>query len=340
MRLNDLFDVLNSRRQFDQCFNKRAISRGGKSPTEEQHLKLLQDSDEWLGRWAVGDGSVHIDSVAGLQRTIRGVQVIWERLTEKGSSTLCTRRLNQDGLENLFGVVRQRGEDRDHPDPTQFRHAYKHAVLNSLMSPSETANCEADGDSLIVALREAAPAPRSEQPSAPVDAPAQPVHAQPVAVDGITANCIVYVAGYLLHKECTCTQCMAVLSKGSDVAEMSSETLTALKAHTSITDMDVGSLKLPTPAFTEFVTECYAVFTQYAQGLSLETGICRKLVSRVLASEQAAALEQQLCLPRVLSTMASKYMRLMLHKLCQRLTSERSVGTPARKVRKLVKLQR
>ena len=206
------------------------------------------------------------------------------------------------------------------------------------MSAPDTANCEADGDNLIVALREVAP--HSQQPSAPPDAPAQLAHAQPVTVDGITRNCIGYVAGYLLHKECTCIQCMAVLSKGSDIAELASETLAALKSHTSITDMDVGSLKLPTPAFTAFVTECYVVFNQHARGMTLETGICRKLVSRALASEQAAVLEQQLCHPRVLSAIASKYMRLMLHKLCERLTSERSANTPGRKVRKLLKLKR
>ena len=303
-------------------------------------MKVLQDADKWLGRWTVGTGSVRIDSIAGLQQTIRGVQVIWKVCKEMGCDVLCTRRLNQDGLENLFGVIRQRGGDREHPNPTQFRHAYKHALVNNLMTAPDTANCEADGDTLIAALRQMVPRrkPVVSNPSEN-EAIAGSECVPPLAIDAITKNCIGYVAGYLIHKACTCPECMTVLAKDSNVAVMASETLAALKSHTSLTSMDVGSLKLPTPEFLAFVTECYAVFHQHVHSMTMESGICRRLVCRMLASKGAKALSRELCHPRLLFTIASTYTRLMLHPLCERLTWERPVAGPARKSRKLQKLK-
>ncbi|KAF0314690.1 Transposable element P transposase [Amphibalanus amphitrite] len=313
LKLNDLLDVLNSRSKYDQCTWKRAISCN-KPATEEHHVRLLKEADEWLGRWVVGDGSVRIDSIGGLRQTIRGVQAIWEVCKENGSTALCTRRLNQDGVENLFGVIRQRGGDRDHPDPTQFRHAYRHVLVNNLMTPPESANCEADGDNLIAALREVLPhserSRQSQEEAAPI--PERPL---PVFVDPVTENCVGYVAGYLVCKHCECEGCRKVLSKESNVAAIASETLAALKSHTSITSMDVGSLHLPTPDFLSFVMRCYVVFNQNASSLLLRHGICRALVALVMQSESAKALKDRLCHPGVLAKIASTYMRLMLHPL-------------------------
>ena len=337
LQLNNLLDVLNSRSRFDQCLFKRAISLS-KPATEEHHVKVLKDADEWLGRWVVGDGSVRIDSVAGLQQTIRGVQAVWERCKQNNCSVLCTRRLNQDGVENLFEVIRQRGGDRDHPDPTQFRHAYKHAVINNLMSAPDTANCEADGDSLIATLCGVVSCGFRRNPSGDVTR-VELENSQTVAVDHVTENCISYVAGYLLHKECSCPQCMVFLAKTSNIAVMASETLAALKSHTSLTSMDVGSLKLPTPSYLAFATECYVLFNRHARSMMMGTGICRALVSSVLMSEPAKELKLHLCHPHLLATIASTYMRLMLHPLCERVTSERAGCGQGRKSRKLLKLQ-
>ena len=338
LKLNDLLDVLNSRGRFDPCLCKRAISRS-RPATEEHHVQLLQQADEWLGRWTVGDGA-DVDSVEGLRMTIRGVLAVWEACKQSGCNVLCTRRLNQDGLENFFGVIRQRGGDRDHPNPTQFRHAYKHALLNSLMSAPPTANCEADGDQLMVTLRQMLPRP--EPPGSSGDAPLEDQdlsdERRGVVLDNVTDNCITYVAGYLLHKERQCPDCMSVMCKESNVAELSSEALAALKSHTSITDMDVGSLKLPTAECVAFVRVCYVTFQQCARGIVMGSTICRRLVSHVLKCGEAAALRRRLCHPRLLACMASRYMRLMLHPLCERLTLEGALKGPARKNKKLAKV--
>ena len=60
-----------------------------------------------------------------------------------------TRRLNQDGLENMFGVIRMCNGPNDRPDPTQFRQAYRKATASRILTAPVSANCEADGDNLL-----------------------------------------------------------------------------------------------------------------------------------------------------------------------------------------------
>ena len=251
IKLNDLFHVLNSSSRLAKCFNKRAISRM-KPATAERHLSLLQEADQWLGRWVVGDGSVRIDSIGGLRQTIRGAQNVCEKCKGTDCRFLCTRRLNQDPLQNLFGAIRQRGDNMDTPDPAQFRHAYKHVVLNSLMVASETANCEADSDSLLTCLGMIAGC--AGRGRAPPEAPVMQCAPEPevvldVPVDMVTKNCLSYVAGYLAHNaDLQCDDCPGALVRSSTVATRDADVLTALKSHTGVSRCDVGSLKLPTPA--------------------------------------------------------------------------------------------
>ena len=164
-------------------------------------------------------------------------------------------------------------------------------------------------------------------------------------IDAVAENCISYVAGYLLHKaDVGCSVCHDALVKGTNIATWASETLAALKSHTSLTCFDVGSLELPTQTFLSFVTQCYVMFSVRARSLVLESNITKSLVGCMLASKQAKVLRTELtertelCHPALLATMAATYTRLMMHSLCQRLARECARRGQACKSRKLNKL--
>ena len=341
LKLNDLLDVLNSNSRLSKCFNKRAISLM-KPKTAERHLTLLREADQWLGKWTVGDGSVRIDSIRGLRQTIRGVQSIWEKCKAAGCQFLFTRRLNQDPLENFFGVIRQRGGNMDNPDPTQFRYAYKHAVVNSLLVAPQTANCEADSDGLITGLGMiAAQADQASPKMSLLQCAPEPEVVYDVPVDAVTANCLTYVAGYLAHKaNVGCSECINALVRNTAVVEGQADVLTALKAHTGVSKCDAGSLKLPTPALLDFITECYVSISVHVRSMIFEVGIRERLVRCMLASDPAALLASQMkCHPRVLADIAGRYTRLMLHRMCREMTAAAKSG-PKKQSRKLLKLQR
>ena len=49
---------------------------------------------------------------------------------------LLTGRLNQDSLENLFSVIRGKGEHRDNPDSVQFKAAFTETTIDSIFLTS------------------------------------------------------------------------------------------------------------------------------------------------------------------------------------------------------------
>ena len=48
-----------------------------------------------------------------------------------GVKYLCTRKLNQDPLENCFSFIRAKGGFSANPDPKQFADAYKQLLIKS-----------------------------------------------------------------------------------------------------------------------------------------------------------------------------------------------------------------
>ena len=338
MRMNDLLDVLNSSNDLDPCLNKRALS----AHTAEHHLQLLPEADQWLGRWTVADG-VTVYSIAGLQQTIRGVAVVWEQCQEAGIDYLCTRRLTQDPLENFFCVIRQGGGDRDNPDPTQFKHSYKHAALNSLLFSSCSANCEADKDSLLATMSPFAfeNAKSGLCTRTPRQVNSRPKVISDVVIDGAVRNVLVYIAGYLVHSVGTaCSVCTSVLLKDTHFAVTSAECLTAFKSYTGRSTEDVGSLRLPSDLFAEFIRSCYVTFHVHALSILFEERICQRLVSCMLDSLSARYLLGRLCHPKVLETMTGTYVRMELHALSRMEMDRNACRSPGvKKRRKLLKLQ-
>jgi len=55
--------------------------------------------------------------------TVRAILELFENLDQNyGVHELCTRRLNQDLLENLFAVIRQQHDCNVNPSSRQFEH--------------------------------------------------------------------------------------------------------------------------------------------------------------------------------------------------------------------------
>ena len=339
LRLNDLVDVMNSSNRFNDCFNRRAISNI-QPQTATQHLRTLREGEAWLKRWKVGDGA-KIDSVGGLQQTIRGVIKLWERCQAVGCSFICTRRFNQDPLENLFGVVRQRGGCMDNPNPVQFRQLYKHALLNRLIAAPMAGNCADDGDTLLAALRRVA----AEQQQAPAPSlPAPDPGSVPLPqLSKVQRNLLTYLSGYLIRQaRVNCNRCRKLLNKQKTMALTDEEAFTALKSYTAVSEDDVGSLLRPTKRCSAFVKACYAVFTCHAEAMTMQSGICQRLVSCAMARREGRRLTSKMCHPAALRRMAATFMRMSLHRMCAELVSKKakiSGRTRTNATKKLKKLQ-
>lgn len=88
-------------------------------------------------------------SVKNFIVTIRNMQSLWIHMKELGFKFLLTRYLNQDPLENMFGVIRGLCGKNQQPTCLQFVAAFKTCLVNNLVSNSKATNCEDDGSELL-----------------------------------------------------------------------------------------------------------------------------------------------------------------------------------------------
>ena len=70
--------------------------------------------------------------------------MLWEVLgAQHGFKFLLTNRLDEDCIENLFSLMRVTGAQRGNPDAVQFRADFQQVMVDNVMAPSKSANCEA-----------------------------------------------------------------------------------------------------------------------------------------------------------------------------------------------------
>ena len=121
------------------------------------HLKFLTDEAipflsflKVINRTTGADVTNNLGCLKGFQITLHGILALWSELKSVHSfKFLLTRRLNQDPLENFFGIVRQQGGNSDYPTPAQFGTAVKKLFYDNFLV-SSAGNCNADFNLMLV----------------------------------------------------------------------------------------------------------------------------------------------------------------------------------------------
>lgn len=109
------------------------------SGSKENHLKTplntIKDAIEWAKSWKMLRIKKNPPSFDGFVHTLTAVSLLWADLESEGKLYLLTNRLNQDPLENEFGIQRQKcGFDRN-PSVKAFRDNLKHRLMAVLIKP-------------------------------------------------------------------------------------------------------------------------------------------------------------------------------------------------------------
>lgn len=104
-----------------------------------------------------GTTSTKFEQVPSLKHWIANINVFKEMYTFLNEthqvSSLLTRNLNQDPLENFFCNIRSNGVRNTSPTCSQFTGAFKTLLVNNLTSPhSVGANCEQDDNTALKPL--------------------------------------------------------------------------------------------------------------------------------------------------------------------------------------------
>ena len=145
-QMDQLFNCFNSMTLTSKSYMRHAIS------SSSGHVEHLKQKLTWLKK--VKSNSKRVPPcLSGWEMTINAVLMLWEMIhSDYGVKFLLTNRLNQDCVENLFSIIRAKGAQRDNPDASQFRAALRQAMVDTVMVPIKTSNCEADVDKFICNL--------------------------------------------------------------------------------------------------------------------------------------------------------------------------------------------
>ncbi|KAL8559202.1 hypothetical protein ACOMHN_048449 [Nucella lapillus] len=146
-KMDKLFNTFNSRHL------KCSQSMGHAFRDKSGHIEFLNDVLSWLDALKSGS-SRSLPCLSGWKITIRSLLQLWEDLRGQPFDVkfLLTSRLNQDCVENLFSVIRMKGQRSDNPDPKQFRHYLQQTMVDAVLTKSKSSNCIDDGDQFILSL--------------------------------------------------------------------------------------------------------------------------------------------------------------------------------------------
>jgi hypothetical protein len=272
--MNELFDIFNSSRFDESVSARRPLS------SDSNHFQLLDDHADWLKTVRVlervtgKDITNRFKCINGWLQAINALKLLWDDIS-CSTKFLFTRRINQDSLENFFGILRQCGGGRDNPVGLEFMSAFKQTCVNNLLTPTTSnGNCEIDADKLLAVLacrpkqqcKNVSSAERIEQEVGSVLDPTA-VSCGPslnVALDLLEQNGLVYFSGFLLKRlllfHVNCERCSALVDNTS--LPSLPETKLTFMEHKQFSD---GHLIMPCDAFVDMIACFEGVFSMYVK---------------------------------------------------------------------------
>lgn len=107
---------------------------------------------------STGKEKKNIPTINGLVHNLSAYQDIWQTLKEKGFTSINMRQLNQDPLENFFGLVRQENGDSRNPTVEQFDAALKTILITRFSNfDIRGTNCRKDGSATLIKTKQLFP---------------------------------------------------------------------------------------------------------------------------------------------------------------------------------------
>ena len=216
--------------------------------------------------------------------TLNGTILLWESLEDLSVTSICTRCLNQDPLENHFEKIRQQGGNCDTPTPVQFARALRTVFYQTYLSPSN-GNCATDFNSILATVGthcqnvvvDTAEIPEENEKAESFNLDDADYQQQLEEKNLINKNAITYVTGYLADKCLQKHQCetcnKAIVNDELDSPE---KLLTHFKSFE-----ETGKLKAPADNLVKYVTTIDPKLVETFPTIMTINGIGKHLVSNL-----------------------------------------------------------
>lgn len=157
LELNNTFDACNSQNLYDKNPNRRPMSSHNKHIFENinKTISTFQNAKKICHK----NNKISVPPCfTGIVWSLNAIKQLYELERSTAENTfpsnektffLLTNRLNQDPLENMFSIMRQKNGYTRNPTAKIFRTCFASICSFSLMKVSEKCNCEADQDEFL-----------------------------------------------------------------------------------------------------------------------------------------------------------------------------------------------
>lgn len=153
--MNDIFDVMNSKRLLDTNSLKSALN-----PLNQKAIfDFFENARKYLQSLKLPDKNEVISSnkrtaFRGFIINMINIKSMYEECVETGlMNCLPTFKFSQDHVESFFGRIRSKGGYNDNPTVEQFCSAFRRIVINNEITSSELSNCKDSLNILYVSSR-------------------------------------------------------------------------------------------------------------------------------------------------------------------------------------------
>lgn len=275
--IDQLFDSLNSRTLFSKNPYNAALSH-----TNYYVLTTLNKAEEIFSTITKINKNTLIENrpfcFNGLLQTIAGVKMLFENEVDgQAIHFLLTNRLNQDVLENLFSIYRQKGGYNRNPTTRTLRTIFRSNAINSLMRTSSSANCEPDLCSALPVSNTEVSKSEEEQEQSSSSSQSEENNEHKNLEDCSVS----YFAGYLGYKcvkKFQCSLCQEHLLSSVDLND-DNQLLIINKIYENVT---FGGLLAPTKEFRNIVDVSLRIFERYYARLFFCNKLSKKLQIKII----------------------------------------------------------
>lgn len=285
-KMDKLFDIFNS----CKVPNSKSFRRPFKNTSiQMEHLSMMISFFKKLkviSKISGTDVTSRMNFINGWLISINGLLKLWvslcESTTHPSDYVLFTNRLNQDCLENLFGMFRNKNGNNRNPTPVQFYIAFRNLFCLNYFQYSPNANCIKDLDDILCHMNSSEvgitnvvlpePSPRGTYFNFKIGT----VDYRHLNLP--EKNALHYVCGYLYSKclgQHTCDLCVDYGRYQTNLDQ--AFLLCYFKAYTNTAQTTYGNLQMPNDDFYQFIFELENIFVQRFPLLAVGKGISSNL---------------------------------------------------------------
>ncbi|CAH2100820.1 unnamed protein product [Euphydryas editha] len=223
--MNNLFDLLNSN-NIDSLKPHNKPYRG--IPVQEELLDKAQhlfNNMRVINKNNGHDVTNMMKFIKAFNVTINSLRQLYNDMKSQGYKYILTRRINNDCLENFFGLVRQAGGNCREPTCLQYTRAFRKIFLCQILNLSDATNCTEDFDNILTQFLQFTKNRPQAQVCIQNPPEIQPKKKFSEKYDMPEENAFYYICGYLLRRcvENHKRDCLSIVNYASSSAYETNE---------------------------------------------------------------------------------------------------------------------